>query len=47
MTAFPELIDKLQRRIDLTVDGRPGDGVIMDRRAQPSQIAPGCWSGSR
>jgi anthranilate phosphoribosyltransferase len=40
MTAFPELIDKLQRRIDLTVDEAAGAmETIMDGRAQPSQIA--------
>src|SRR5215831_3722686 len=40
MTAFPALLDKLQRRIDLTVDEAAGAmETIMDGRAQPSQIA--------
>jgi len=40
MTAFPALLDKLQRRIDLTVDeAADAMGTIMDGRAQPSQIA--------
>jgi len=40
MTAFPVLLDKLQRRIDLTVDEAAGAmETIMDGRAQPSQIA--------
>ncbi len=40
MTAFPDLLDKLQRRIDLTVDEAAGAmETIMDGRAQPSQIA--------
>jgi anthranilate phosphoribosyltransferase len=37
---FPGLIDKLQRRVDLTVDEAAGAmETIMDGRAQPSQIA--------
>ena len=37
---FPGLIDKLQRRVDLTVDEAAGAmEAIMDGRAQPSQIA--------
>jgi anthranilate phosphoribosyltransferase len=37
---FPVLIDKLQRRVDLTVDEAAGAmGSIMDGVAQPSQIA--------
>jgi anthranilate phosphoribosyltransferase len=37
---FPVLIDKLQRRVDLTVDEAAGAmGTIMDGSAQPSQIA--------
>jgi anthranilate phosphoribosyltransferase len=37
---FPGLIDKLQRRVDLTVDEAAGAmESIMDGRAQPSQIA--------
>jgi anthranilate phosphoribosyltransferase len=37
---FPELIDKLQRRVDLTVDEAAGAmEAIMEGRAQPSQIA--------
>ena len=40
MTAFPALLDKLQRRIDLTEDEAAGAmETIMDGRAQPSQIA--------
>lgn len=40
MTAFPPLLDKLQRRVDLTVDEAAGAmDAIMDGRAQPSQIA--------
>jgi anthranilate phosphoribosyltransferase len=40
MTAFPALIDKLQRRIDLTVDEAAGAmDTVMEGRAQPSQIA--------
>jgi anthranilate phosphoribosyltransferase len=40
MTAFPALIDKLQRRIDLTEDEAAGAmETIMDGLAQPSQIA--------
>jgi anthranilate phosphoribosyltransferase len=40
MTAFPALIDKLQRRIDLSVDEAAGAmETIMDGQAQPSQIA--------
>jgi anthranilate phosphoribosyltransferase len=40
MTAFPLLLDKLQRRIDLTVDEAAGAmETIMDGHAQPSQIA--------
>jgi anthranilate phosphoribosyltransferase len=40
MTAFPALIDKLERRIDLTVDEAAGAmETIMDGGAQPSQIA--------
>jgi anthranilate phosphoribosyltransferase len=37
---FPGLIDKLQRRVDLTVDeAAAAMGTIMDGTAQPSQIA--------
>ncbi len=37
---FPGLIDKLQRRVDLTVEEAAGAmEAIMDGRAQPSQIA--------
>jgi anthranilate phosphoribosyltransferase len=37
---FPGLIDKLQRRVDLTVEEAAGAmETIMDGRAQPSQIA--------
>ena len=37
---FPVLIDKLQRRVDLTVEEAAGAmGSIMDGAAQPSQIA--------
>ncbi len=37
---FPVLIDKLQRRVDLSVDEAAGAmGTIMDGGAQPSQIA--------
>src|SRR6476661_3513852 len=37
---FPGLIDKLQRRVDLTVDEAAGAmETIMDGQAQPSQIA--------
>ncbi|HTM27374.1 MAG TPA: anthranilate phosphoribosyltransferase [Vicinamibacterales bacterium] len=40
MSAFPSLIDKLQRRVDLTVDEAAGAmETIMDGRAQPSEIA--------
>jgi anthranilate phosphoribosyltransferase len=40
MTAFPVLLDKLQRRIDLTADEAAGAmETIMDGQAQPSQIA--------
>ena len=40
MTAFPALLDKLQRRIDLTEDEAAGAmETIMDGCAQPSQIA--------
>ena len=40
MTAFPALIDKLQRRVDLSVDEAAGAmETIMDGKAQPSQIA--------
>ena len=40
MTAFPVLLDKLQRRIDLTSDEAAGAmETIMDGQAQPSQIA--------
>jgi len=40
MTAFPALLDKLHRRIDLTVDeAADAMDTIMDGRAQPSQIA--------
>ena len=40
MTSFPALLDKLQRRIDLTEDEAAGAmETIMDGRAQPSQIA--------
>lgn len=40
MTAFPALIDKLQRRIDLSADEAAGAmETIMDGQAQPSQIA--------
>ena len=37
---FPVLIDKLQHRVDLTVEEAAGAmETIMDGRAQPSQIA--------
>src|SRR3954462_9095737 len=40
MTAFPALIDKLQRRVDLTVDeAASAMSAIMDGQAAPSQIA--------
>ena len=40
MTAFPALIDKLQRRVDLTVDeAASAMETIMDGQAPPSQIA--------
>lgn len=40
MTAFPALIDKLQRRLDLSVEEAAGAmETIMDGQAQPSQIA--------
>ena len=40
MTACPVLLDKLQRRIDLTADEAAGAmETIMDGQAQPSQIA--------
>jgi anthranilate phosphoribosyltransferase len=40
VSAFPSLIDKLQRRVDLTVDEAAGAmETIMDGRAQPSEIA--------
>jgi anthranilate phosphoribosyltransferase len=40
MTVFPVLLDKLQRRIDLTADEAAGAmETIMDGQAQPSQIA--------
>jgi len=40
MTPFPQLIDKLQRRVDLTVDEAAGAmAAIMDGQAPPSQIA--------
>jgi anthranilate phosphoribosyltransferase len=40
MTAFPALLDKLQRRIDLSVEEAAGAmETIMDGQAQPSQIA--------
>ena len=40
MTTFPALIDKLQRRLDLSVDEAAGAmETIMDGQAQPSQIA--------
>jgi len=40
MTAFPALIDKLQRRVDLSVEEAAGAmETIMDGQAQPSQIA--------
>src|SRR3954462_9782073 len=40
MTAFPALIDKLQRRVDLTVDEAAGAmETIMDGQAAPSQVA--------
>ena len=40
MTPFPALIDKLQRRVDLSVDEAAGAmEAIMDGQAQPSQIA--------
>jgi anthranilate phosphoribosyltransferase len=40
MTAFPTLIDKLQRRVDLTVDEAAGAmETIMDGQAAPSQVA--------
>jgi len=40
VTAFPTLLDKLQRRVDLSVDEAAGAmETIMDGQAQPSQIA--------
>jgi anthranilate phosphoribosyltransferase len=40
MTRFPALIDKLQRRVDLTVDeAASAMAAIMDGEAAPSQIA--------
>jgi anthranilate phosphoribosyltransferase len=40
MTAFPALLEKLQRRVDLTESEAAGAmETIMDGRAQPSQIA--------
>jgi anthranilate phosphoribosyltransferase len=40
MTSFPALIDKLQKRLDLSVDEAAGAmETIMDGQAQPSQIA--------
>jgi len=40
VTAFPALIDKLQRRVDLTVDEAAGAmETIMDGQAAPSQVA--------
>src|SRR3954463_4511327 len=40
MTAFPALIDKLQRRQDLSIDEAAGAmEAIMEGRAQPAQIA--------
>jgi anthranilate phosphoribosyltransferase len=40
MTSFPTLIDKLQKRLDLSVDEASGAmETIMDGQAQPSQIA--------
>ena len=40
MTSFPALIDKLQRRVDLTVDeAAAAMETIMDGQAPPSQIA--------
>ena len=40
MTSFPALIDKLQRRVDLTVDeAASAMETIMDGQAPPSQIA--------
>jgi anthranilate phosphoribosyltransferase len=40
MTTFPGLIDKLQRRVDLSVDeAAAAMETIMDGQAQPSQIA--------
>ena len=40
MTTFPALIDKLQKRLDLSVDEAAGAmEAIMDGQAQPSQIA--------
>jgi len=40
VTAFPVLLDKLQRRVDLTVGEASGAmETIMDGQAQPSQIA--------
>ena len=40
MTAFPALLDKLQRRVDLTVEEASGAmETIMEGQAQPSQIA--------
>jgi anthranilate phosphoribosyltransferase len=40
VTAFPALLDKLQRRVDLTVEEAAGAmDTIMEGRAQPSQIA--------
>src|SRR6186997_3181807 len=40
VTAFPTLLDKLQRRVDLTVEEASGAmETIMEGQAQPSQIA--------
>ena len=40
MTAFPVILDKLQRRVDLTIDEAAGAmETIMDGQAHPSQIA--------
>lgn len=40
MTGFPAVLDKLQRRVDLSVDEAAGVmETIMDGQAQPSQIA--------
>ena len=40
MTGFPALIDKLQRRVDLSVDeAASAMETIMDGQAPPSQIA--------